>query len=474
MQYGLIVDLRAIQDYIFSSNRLKDNIGASYLIKHFFDDINTEEGFCGGGNLFRLCQDEQEAQSIIRELSIKIYESCPGLSFSVAYLPDFDTEDFQNSMDRLQKKLHEEKNRRQQQSTLPSYGINAQCSSSPYSAELVCKTPPDAGDMLSKQVYAKRQAAASALREAQSLYRNELGTEFILPENFDDLGQDKGSESFIAVIHIDGNQIGDLFQKQATFEACKKLSTEIDSACELAFKNMLSMAVKEITTGKWQHYNKRLKKSAMQKYLPIRPLFIGGDDITFISEGRLGLSLAIEFMNQFSQNMKHHDISSCAGIALAKTNYPFYQVHKLASSLCRSAKNKRLATDSKLDHLDYHIISSSVNQELGDIRQEYYQLGDGRKLYKRPYSMADLQALINNAETLHKKWPNSKIKELRSVLYQSAEQCDAFEAQRKSREGLALPVIEMESFTDRLFVDKETIFLDMIEIIEMIALEDAQ
>ncbi|MCB5252573.1 MAG: hypothetical protein RBR69_09885 [Candidatus Cloacimonadaceae bacterium] len=474
MQYGVIVDLRAIQDYIFSSNRLKDNIGASYLVKHFFDGFNTGEGFCGGGNLFRLCRDEHEAKQIIRDLSIRIYEKCPGLSFSATYISDFDTEAFQDSMDKLQKKLREEKNRRQQQSTLPSYGINAQCGSSPYSAEFVCKTPPDEGDLLSRQVYAKRQAATSAVQEAQKLYQNELGTEFILPESFEDLGQDKGHESFIAVIHIDGNQIGDLFLNQASFAACKNLSAEINSACELAFAKMLSMAVKEISSGKWQHYGKRLKKAGRQKYLPIRPLFIGGDDITFISEGRLGLSLAIEFMNQFSQIMKHHDVSSSAGVALAKTNYPFYQVHKLANSLCRSAKNKRLAAKSKSDHLDFHIISSSVNQDLVDIRKDNYQLGDGRRLYQRPYSIADLQVLVNNAESLHRKWPNSKIKDLRSVLYQSAEQCDAFEAQRKSREDLALPVKGMDAFKDSLFVNGETIFLDMIEIIEMLALEDSQ
>jgi hypothetical protein len=59
-------------------------------------------------------------------------------------------------------------------------------------------------------------------------------------------------------------------------------------------------------------------------------------------------------------------------------------------------------------------------------------------------------------------------------LYQSAEQCDAFEAQRKSREDLALPVKGMDAFKDSLFVNGETIFLDMIEIIEMLALEDSQ
>ena len=474
MQYGLIVDLRAIQDYIFASNRLKDNIGASYLVKHLFDDIDNGDGFCGGGNLFRLCKDEGEAKKIIRNLSIKVYEKCPGLSFSACYIPDFDLDKYQESMSRLQLKLHTEKNSRLQQTTLPSYGINAQCSSSVYAAELVCKTAPDAGDLLSRVIYAKRQASTQAVSEAQKLYREVLGDTFILPESIEDLGQDKGNESFIAVVHIDGNQIGELFQKQKSFSEGKALSKRIDDACDKAFKGMLTMAVDQITNGKWKHYLKLLKQTGDKYYQPIRPLFIGGDDITFISEGRLGLSLAMEFMNRFQELLKDLDVSSSAGIALAKTNYPFYQIHKLAGMLCRSAKNKRKEQRSNLDYLDFHIISSSVNQDLAEIRKTYYRLGDGRALCKRPFSSADMGLMIQNAECMNKNWPNSKVKELRSVLYQSSDQCAAFEAQRKSRADLKLPATGFDPFAETLFVNNETIFLDMIELIEMLALEDSK
>lgn len=471
MQYGLIVDLRTIQDYIFASNKLKDNIGASYLVKHLFDNIDSNDGFCGGGNLFKLCKDEEEAKTIIRQLSIRVYQECPGLSFSACYISDFDPDNYQGSMDKLQKKLHAEKNSRLQQTTLPSYGINAQCAASVYSAELVCKTPPDSIDLLSKVVYAKRKVSTKAVSEAQELYRTVLGETFVLPESFEDLGQDKGNESFIAVVHIDGNQIGELFRKQKSLSDSKALSGRIDTACDKAFQDMLALAVEEINSGHWKHYLKRLKKKGDKYYLPIRPLFIGGDDITFISEGRLGLSLAMDFMKRFKEQLKDLDVSSCAGIALAKTNYPFYQVHRLAEMLCRSAKNKRMEKRSSLDYLDFHIISSSVNQDLSEIRRKYYQIAGGRNLCKRPYSSVDIVPMVQNAVRLN-RWPNSKIKELRSVLYKTAEQCAAFEAQRKSRIDLKLPAEGFDPFSDTLFVNNETIFLDMIELIEMLALED--
>ena len=133
MAYGLFIDLRAIQDYIFASNRLKDNIGASYLIKHLLEEFLTDQGYCGGGNLFLLCKDEKEAKETIYSLSRKILNECPGLSFSAVYEENFNLDDFPAAFSLLQEKLRKEKEHRIQQTTVPSFGINAQCYYSGYS-----------------------------------------------------------------------------------------------------------------------------------------------------------------------------------------------------------------------------------------------------------------------------------------------------------------------------------------------------
>ena len=36
---AILFDTRSIQRYIYTGNRLKTNIGASYLVKHVFSDI---------------------------------------------------------------------------------------------------------------------------------------------------------------------------------------------------------------------------------------------------------------------------------------------------------------------------------------------------------------------------------------------------------------------------------------------------
>jgi len=168
MSYDLYVDLRAIQRYIFSSNKLRDNLGASYLVSHIFDDFKDEKtGFCGGGNLYRQCDSEISAKEIVRDLSRAIFENALGLSFNAAIL-ETKGEEFTSRMESLHQKLDEEKQTHQQITTLRSYGVNAQCSSGPLSAQYVDYS--DGGrKYISEVVKAKRLAADKAKNKIKNI-----------------------------------------------------------------------------------------------------------------------------------------------------------------------------------------------------------------------------------------------------------------------------------------------------------------
>ena len=73
---------------------------------------------------------------------------------------------------------------------------------------------------------------------------------------------------------------------------------------------------------------------------PIRPIIMGGDDITFVSPGKLGIYFAEIFMKEFSEKevSDGEKLSSCAGVAITKTKYPFYRGYQLAEGLCSNAK----------------------------------------------------------------------------------------------------------------------------------------
>ncbi len=453
MSYGLLVDLRAIQDYIFSSNRLRDNIGASYLVSHFFDDIQVQKKVIGGGNMFCVVDTEDEAKNVISGLSKKAITMTPGLRFSAIYMEMQQSQN--NILQPFWDELQKEKQKRNQISVVPSFGINAQCSASSYAAEYNSKD-----GLISAVIKAKRDTAEKANIEINETYDKYLEGYFVFPEDFAHLGTIKGEESNIAVVHIDGNDMGQLFAECTDLNSYKKLSEHVNEVNMYAFSVMIDYAVKKILYGDWNHYIDRLRKRGKKIYLPIRPIFIGGDDVTFVCEGRLGIELAIKFI-ELVDNFSKNEFSCCAGVAVVNEKYPFYQSQQMAQSLCRQAKNKRKSQNSKGAYVDFQLISSSTCDPIEETRKQY--VVDEKKLYQKPYTLEKLQEQIDNANQL-KKWPRSKVKEMRDVLFKGEEAIKAFDMQIKARGDLVYP--NVSPYND--FDSSYAFYPDMIELMDLI------
>ena len=113
----------SLQRYIFQSNRLKENIGASYLAKHWLDEgltgamqaacetwevdrttwnsyeqkpdrempgatgkaTDIEVIYVGGGNAALLCKDRDVARKAVSAWSRELLEKAPGLQVAVGY-----------------------------------------------------------------------------------------------------------------------------------------------------------------------------------------------------------------------------------------------------------------------------------------------------------------------------------------------------------------------------------------------------
>ena len=119
-----VIDTTGIQDYVFSSNRLSENIGASYLVsqatkewvekalkdlgKEFNqqvyiptcqslqevhicnEDVAAEIIYTGGGNAVLLFAKFEYAESFTKILSKRVLHDAPGLNIVVAHHQEFE------------------------------------------------------------------------------------------------------------------------------------------------------------------------------------------------------------------------------------------------------------------------------------------------------------------------------------------------------------------------------------------------
>ncbi|NJP11256.1 MAG: hypothetical protein HC866_18740 [Leptolyngbyaceae cyanobacterium RU_5_1] len=145
-------------------------------------------------------------------------------------------------------------------------------------------------------------------------------------------------------------------------------------------------------------------------FLPFRPIVFGGDDVTFVCDGRLGVSLAIEYLNQFETCAKDPQTglldwdvtankfvvkgaTAAAGVAIVKTHYPFARAYGLAEDLCDDAKKLRTHFRDKLEDwegstLDWHYALSGLFGGIDDIRDREYTVPAG-SLTLRPVALSD-------------------------------------------------------------------------------------
>jgi len=500
--HAVLLDTVSIQRYIFSTNNLKENIGASRIVEDIYDshlkevikglfmvsddyyynawEENPEKiailedlshfeiGYIGGGNALLFFKEEQMAKEFIKRWSMRLLIHCPGLIPACA-VGEIDFNDFSKSLKNLFKQLAENKSSFVPETIIRRHGITAECPNTGYSAEIWCeKLPEKKKNYISSVSNAKIMKAEEANNKLQGILQDcGLADKYTFTDEIDKLGQTKREESHIAIVHIDGNDMGKRFQSLNDLVSLRKLSKSVREATLNAFKEMLKKLDENIKNGKIEKEGIKLQKENGKIILPLRPIIIGGDDITFVSEGRLGIWLAKIFLEEF-QRQEVSDgkgLTACAGVAITKTKYPFYRGYKLSEDLTRNAKDSGKKAKDDSSWIDFHIAYGGFSGELKEIRGNHYRTPSGDDLLLRPYKITDLDKLLSKINELKRQFPRSKIMELRSVLYAGKNEQRLFLEELKAR-GLRLP--EYNEFKgDEITSNGKTPYFDMIELMDL-------
>jgi hypothetical protein len=437
-RYLTILEVSQKQNYIFSSNKLRDNVINSAVIawvmsKDYFKQVISNEDcfdveknyvYSGGGHVVLEFASRKQAVGFTKAITLSVRREYPGIEVfatTLQYAPDKNpAENLRDLTARLEKK----KSRREAAFHQGTFGIE----------QIDTNT--------------RRPAVSDAERKRMPASEKELDDSMI-PDDFrpvfqlDELGGSKNDSNFIAVVHIDGNAMGKRVEnfaaknKELAWEDYRKklraFSEAIDADFKAAYRDMSEAVAENIRRGRLDALDLK------ENNFPIRRIITAGDDICFVTEGRIGIESAVLFLKKLKGKTNAVDgehYSACAGVAIVHQKYPFYKAYELAEALCSNAKRfgASLSGDGlgkEISSIDWHLEFGEVGDTLEQIREEYLA-EDGKDLSLRPYLVdAKPQLMEENENRTYRKfralaeelkqenlYSRGIIKNLRTVLKQ--------------------------------------------------------
>ena len=416
--YGAAV--QGIQSFIFRTNELKDIVGASELVEHictkFFKDEFLQNGealITAAGNIKCKYSNEEECKKTVRLFPKKVMEKAPGITISQAVVKCTEDElqnDFQKLMNQLEGKLHAQRNKQAKSMTL---GL--------MSLERSRKTGLPAirrnNDEYIDEATLKKRELSEGAKATIKLCEKSFGQEHVSPRNIAlNIGELTDKNDWIAIIHADGNGLGEVVQRKAsTKEGLKDFSQNLDHATIDAARAAFRAACTSIGSN--------------EKY-PFRPVVLGGDDMTVICKASLALPYVKEYIKNFEEKTKEYlgyKLTACAGIAYIKSAYPFHYGYSLAEILCSQAKKVSKSPSvskgaaSAPSSIMFYKVQSSFIESYDLLIEKEKTPQDGMQLSAGPYFLNDtegywtidkLQEVVglltgkegNTAKTAIRKW----------------------------------------------------------------------
>ena len=375
--YGASV--QGIQQFIFQTNELKDIVGASELVEfictRLFKEVvgkgwtEANQIISAAGNVKYIFEKKDECENVVRNFPRKVMTEAPGITISQAVVEL--KEDFTQSINEMEKKLRSQRNKPCKSITTGRLGVQRSSQTGLPITELNKEKRYDAS------TYAKRKH-----NDLISLCKKSFGSQVVLDKTSIPFDVEKitGKNDWIAIIHADGNGLGQVVQKIGHhIDDFKRFSKELNRATIAAANDA---------------FQKVSPENGWKDAIPIRPIVLGGDDMTVIIRGELAIEYVTEFMHKFEKYSSEGELKSilekagmkrltaCAGVAFIKSSYPFYYGYALAEQLCKYAKKETVTGTSSLM---FHKVQDSFIKDYEDIKLRELKTINGNSLCFGPY-----------------------------------------------------------------------------------------
>lgn len=388
-----ILEVSQKQKYIFKSNKLRDNINGSqdiaritsgkYLEK-IADDTTlfTEQNnvvYAGGGHTVLDFPDNESAKKFNSVVTAHMLKAYPGINLYAAIMSYDETSSPGDNLKELVKTLETKKAEKRAAFHQGTFGV----------------------EKIDRNTMLPISKPSQGSKKENSTDEQQLDRDLI-PEGrrpvyrFEDIGGSEHESSFIAVVHIDGNAVGRRISDY--YESAQNLEWDNFKTKVKAFSDRIDADYKDAYREMNRLVDDRIKQGALDaldlknNYFPVRRIISSGDDVTFVTEGRIGIECAVAFIRALTKKTNKEDgrgYAACAGVAIVHRKFPFYKAYELAESLCANAKKfgASLSPDNQgadISSIDWHIEFGEMPDTLEDIRDDY-KTRDGRRVELRPY-----------------------------------------------------------------------------------------
>lgn len=380
-----LYDCRSKQEYIYRTNKVKEIAGASALLTDLFKSFfrSAEHGFkfncdwenmtapddyfeyfrssgCdgeivyeGGGNLCVIFRNEDTYHKVNEALSRHILDTTYSVGL-VASAVKIEKHGDKYSFVDDRKKLYIENSVKK---NLGAY----------YSA---CNVLPfTLTDRLTHQPIVfkegKNQYTSESKLKMEKYVSICKSDETIIETEFDKM-VDKGNESLLAIIYIDGNSMGEKLKNltsgadsyAAGINALREFSKQTN-------KDFVVSPIKAIQEKLYEKYEQNKGTDLGKRYL-FRPIISGGDEITLVCNAR-AVPLILE--TYFDTLKQSGDNTACAGVAIFHSHAPFADVYEIAEQCCESGKRKaHKELSQNKNFIDFHYCHSGITNSLDAIR----------------------------------------------------------------------------------------------------------
>ncbi|OQX24712.1 MAG: hypothetical protein BWK80_19430 [Desulfobacteraceae bacterium IS3] len=425
--YILVIDVPGIKEYVFGTDRLVEIRGASALLddlnrrkteiflKRKLGESNVECVFsAGGAGQFVITAQEDSLKACVKELKgFFVRESKGGLRLLCGWA-EFSEENYSDCLDQAHFRLKKEK---EENPLIPCTQLHAGYIRECDSCSGMASRSNSYGDeerflcdiCVEKVEYGKKRGLWREFAE----YCEKKGIKAERPKDFKEVGERcLARKDYTALVYADGNAMGKLVKAIKTKEQFKTFSEAVDQSVREACHEALP------AEGK----------------IPADILLLGGDDLMVYMSADTAFPFALDAARKFEEKTKEKFASEpffsrllggkgltiSLGIAYGKSHTPFSIMFSQSEELLKSSKKAGSQDTNKGEYyapayIDFHI-SSSYNQiKVSDSRKTHLHLYEPSavKLYQKPYSLPDAQAILEHARNLiNADIPGTRLKRL--------------------------------------------------------------